>query len=324
VKERIVATSEDADKRIDRLLAERFSHLSRSLIQRLIDEGRIQRAGQPLKPSYRVRAGDTFAVDLTLPPSLQARPEPVDFEIVYEDEMMAVINKPAGLTVHPAPGHEGGTLVNGLLARYPTLGDSGDALRPGLVHRLDKDTSGLMVVALNERAQSVLAEQVRTRSLKRRYIALVGGQLRPERGVIDVPVGRDRVSRKRMAAGLSTISPRPARTRYQVLEYLEGWQGQHKREPFTLVEVALETGRTHQIRVHMAYIGHPVAGDSLYGGPQIPGLERQFLHAYTLELQSPQTGEMLHFQASLPSDLQTILEQLRQHKREVVAYVPGI
>lgn len=274
--------------------------ISRTLVQKLITEERVRLRGEAAKPGQRVQAGDRVEVDVALPPSLKAEPEPIELNVVYEDECMVVIDKPAGLVVHPAPGHASGTLVNGLLQRYPRLQGS-QPLRPGLVHRLDKDTSGLMVVGLNAHSQENLATQIHTRRMRRAYQALVWGHPEPPNAVIDVPVGRDAVSRKKMTAGLDGVRSRQARTHYQVVRYLDD---------LTLVELTLETGRTHQIRVHMAYIGHPVVGDRTYSSRRLPGLDRQFLHARVLELESPCSGQSLRFESKLPKDLASMLTRL--------------
>ncbi len=258
--------------------------------------------GEAARPSTRVLAGDTVRVKAQVPPSLNAAPEHLDLQIVYEDESLAVIDKPAGLVVHPAAGHASGTLVNALVSRYPHLEAAGSA-RPGIVHRLDKDTSGLMVVALSPQAQLHLADQLRRRTMHRTYTALVWGRLEPERAMIDVPIGRDPSGRRRMAAGPRSIAARDARTRYRVLQYLS---------EFSLLEVDLETGRTHQIRVHLAYVGHPIVGDGTYANRPWADLNRQFLHASKLELQHPTTSDGMTFTAPLPRELTTFLDAARR------------
>jgi 23S rRNA pseudouridine1911/1915/1917 synthase len=304
LRHRIEVGPAQAGDRLDRVIAASFPDVSRALGQKLIAEGRVTLAGKLGRASERVRSGDVVNIDLVLPPSLSAVPEDIDLEVVYEDESIAVIDKPAGLVVHPAPGHTSGTLVNGLVRRYPWIAES-QALRPGLVHRLDKDTSGLMVVALNPAAHNSLVQQIKQRTMRREYVALTSGQVRRGRLLIDVPIGRDPASRIRMAAGPNTIRPRPARTHIRVSEYLA---------EFSLVHITLDTGRTHQVRVHMAYIGHPVAGDSMYGGVDVAGLDRQFLHAAALQLISPVTGEMMRFHSSLPSDLREVLTGLEEDR----------
>ena len=295
------AGEHDRGGRLDVFLAERLPELSRSLARRLIDEGQVTVGGRVEKPSYKVQAGDQVEVELDLPPSLSAEPEPIDLNVVYEDEAICVVDKPAGLVVHPAPGHAGGTLVNALVHRYPSI--AGGGLRPGIVHRLDKDTSGLMVVALTVAAQANLAAQIKRRTVRREYLALVSGHPADRPHVIDAPIGRDRHSRLKMAVGSDTIRPRRARTTFEVVEYIGGC---------ALVRARLETGRTHQVRVHLALARHPVAGDRLYGGATLPGLERQFLHASLLELTSPVTEERQRFESQLPPDLASVLRRLRE------------
>jgi 23S rRNA pseudouridine1911/1915/1917 synthase len=226
-------------------------------------------------------------------------PESIPFGILYEDGDVLVIDKPAGLPVHPAPGHPGHTLVNGLLAYLSTLPDTGDALRPGIVHRLDMDTSGVMLVAKNRVAHAHLAEQFKSRSVTKVYLALVRGRLSPENGAIEAPIGRDPRNRKRMAV-VTEHRGRPARTGYHVVRYTDS---------YTLLEVAPETGRTHQIRVHLAAIGHPVVGDTTYGVSS-PHLSRQFLHSSRLGFHLPGTGEHVEFESELPADLQQALETI--------------
>jgi 23S rRNA pseudouridine1911/1915/1917 synthase len=291
---------EEAGKRADVVVAEHLPDISRSLVRSLIDAGRVHVNGRPIKASRRVAAGDQAEVEVVLPPSLSASPEPIPLTIVYQDADLAVIDKPAGLVVHPAAGHGGGTVANALAAMFPQTRQVGPADRPGIVHRLDKDTSGLMVVALSPAAQVSLQQQIASRTAERRYLALATGRLEPKEGTIEAPIGRDLRHRKRMA--VHGVGARPARTSYRVLEYLDG---------FTLLEARLHTGRTHQIRVHLAAVGHPLAGDRSYHGAQLEGLDRQFLHAYRLALHSPSTGRSLEFESPLPPDLEGTLEQLR-------------
>lgn len=291
----------DAGRRLDQVLASAFPHLSRSLLKRLIDDDHVRMAGSAVKPGRRLHAGESIVVDLRLPPSLSADPEPIVLSIVYEDAMMVVIDKPAGLVVHPAPGHPSGTLVNAIVHRYPHVAEEGN-FRPGLVHRLDKNTSGLMVVALTPEAQAALALQIKRRTAGREYLALVAGHPDRREYRVDAPIGRDAKSRLRMAVGPNTIKPRAARSSFIVEEYAGR---------YALLRVRLETGRTHQVRVHLAFAGYPVAGDSTYGGPKLAGLSRQFLHATGLELTSPRNGERLRFESPLPPDLARILDRLR-------------
>ncbi len=285
--------------RLDVAIASAAPELSRTLARALIDGGQVRVGGQVCKPSYRLARGDLVTATIDLPPSLSAAPEDLPLQVVYQDADMAVIDKPAGLVVHPAPGHPRGTLANGLVGMFPQSAGVGGEERPGIVHRLDKDTSGLIAVALSPAGQTSLQAQIADKSAERRYLALVPGTISPAEGVIDAPIGRDERHRKRMA--VHGTAARPARTRYRVLRSCGG---------YSLVEAKLDTGRTHQIRVHFAAIGHPLAGDSVYGGPTLPSLDRQFLHAYRLALQIPSSGERLTFASDLPADLRTLLDRL--------------
>ena len=281
--------------RLDKYVAERH-HLSRSRVQKLIAEGLVLVEGQPAKPGRRLESGELISVTLPPSPSARLEPEAIPLQIVYEDGEVVVVDKPPGLTVHPAPGHEGGTLVNALLAHCPDLAKLGQA-RPGIVHRLDKDTSGLLVVAKSERARLFLVEQLRRREFKKGYLALVRGHLSPIEGVIEGPVGRHPRNRKLMAV---TQRGKEARTRYQVKEYLKG---------HTMLEIETETGRTHQIRVHLSAIGYPVVGDSTYG-VKSPFLKRQFLHAHRLGFKLP-SGKWAQFTSDLPPDLREALKLIK-------------
>ena len=280
--------------RLDRFIADNCPELTRTHAQRLISEGCITVNGEKAKPSLKLDAGDT--VDVIVPPTPPSplAPEPIPLNIIYEDDDLLVVDKPPGLTVHPAPGHTHHTLVNALLARVPHLGDMGDSLRPGIVHRLDRDTSGLMLVAKNQSAQLNLIEQFKERSVNKAYLVLVKGKLTPEEGIIDAAIGRDAGNRKRMAV---VKEGRPARTEYRVIKYLND---------FTLLEIKPETGRTHQIRVHLGAIGYPVVGDAVYG-VRSPYLSRQFLHACRLGFKLPSSGEYVEFRSELPEDLEKAL-----------------
>ena len=282
--------------RLDKYVAERCC-LSRSQVQRLIAEGLVLVEGQPAKPSRRLEPGEVILVTLRPPPSIQLEPEAIPLQIVYEDGEVLVIDKPAGLTVHPAPGHERGTLTNAIMAHYPELAKLGPA-RPGIVHRLDKDTSGLLVVAKSEEARLFLVEQLKRREFKKGYLALVRGKLAPAEGIIEGPVGRHPRDRKLMAV---TCRGKEARTLYRVKEYLKG---------HTLLEIKTETGRTHQIRVHLSAIGYPIAGDPVYG-VKSPFLKRQFLHAHRLGFKHP-SGRWLEFTSELPADLKEALELIQE------------
>lgn len=293
----------DAGQRLDHFLAARMAQFSRARIQAWIEEGRVRVNGAAKKASWKVRAGERIEVEPAGPPPLRAFPEEIPLEILYEDEAVAAINKPAGLVVHAGAGRAAGTLVNALLHRYGELSEGGDALRPGIVHRLDKGTSGVILVARTDAAHRSLAQQFASRTVEKVYLALVEGRVAPEEGVIDQPIERDPVRRTRMTA--RTGRGRAALTEYRVLQHLER---------FTLLEVRIRTGRTHQIRVHLASIGHPVAGDTLYGAAARPaGLEppgRPWLHAWRIGFTSPATGERLLVEAPVPEELMRWKRQL--------------
>jgi 23S rRNA pseudouridine1911/1915/1917 synthase len=273
---------------------------SRSEWQRLIGLEGVLLNGAPSKPSERVVTGDHVLIAAishapTLPPE-----DDVEFRVVFEDPAMIVVDKPAGVVVHPAPGNERGTLVNGLLARFPELRSPDSDLRPGIVHRLDKDTSGLMVIGRTLTAVADLQRQMQSHSTEKRYLLLVRGGIDEEEGIIDRPIGRDPHNRQRMAI---RAEGRTAQTHFWVRERFGGW---------TLLEALLLTGRTHQLRVHFASIGHPVAADATYGpGARLPGLHRQFLHSHLLRLRSPHDRTEHTFTADLPAELNTVLERLR-------------
>jgi 23S rRNA pseudouridine1911/1915/1917 synthase len=284
--------------RLDRYLAKQWSDLSRSRLQTLIEEGYILVNGRGAKASQRLNIGDEIHVSLPPPQPVSLSAEPVPVSIVYEDGDVIVVDKPPGLAVHPAPGHTSQTLVNALLAHCPDLASFGDATRPGVVHRLDKDTSGLIIVAKNSFAQQHLINQFKARLIAKGYLVLVRGKLTPARGVIEAPVGRDPSNRKRMGV---VSGGKQARTSYRVKEYIGDC---------TLLEVTTETGRTHQIRVHLAAIGCPVIGDPVYG-VKSAYLKRQFVHAYRLGFRLPASGEYREFTCQLPSDLKLALELMR-------------
>ncbi len=289
-------------ERLDRALVKLVPGLSRTQAQERIRAGSVLVNGRQGKPSSILESGQSLTV--LAPASGQGsvagaeapEAEDIPLNVVYEDDDLLVIDKPAGLVVHPAPGHERGTLVNALLAHVPALETGEDPRRPGIVHRLDKDTSGLLVVAKTGPAHATLAEQMAQHSMVKRYLALVEGYLDVPEGVVEAPIGRDPRYRQRMAV---TSDGRDARTRFRVLRQAKGR---------SLVELELETGRTHQIRVHLAAIHHPVVGDTTYGRPQKPLPPRQFLHAGHLELRHPASGEWMTFDAPLPPDLASFLE----------------
>lgn len=304
-REELVAGPDEEGQRLDRTLAVLLPDLSRSYLQSLIDDGYVTVGDRTRKASYRLRAGEAIVVLVPPPAPIDPVPEAIPLAIVYEDDDTLVIDKPAGMVVHPAPGHERGTVVNAVLAHVPTVRING-SIRPGIVHRLDKDTSGLLIVAKHERALAILSAQFQERKTIKRYLALLDGEVEPNEGIIDVPIGRDPRARQRMAA---LREGRPAISRFRVLERFAG---------ATFAEVRIETGRTHQIRVHCAFIGHPVVGDTIYGRQRPPAglaIARQFLHAAELGLRLPD-GTWHDFVSPLPSDLDGILAGLRE--RDVV------
>jgi len=288
---------ETAGVRLDKYVAEKCSELSRTQVQKLVARGHITVNQQATKAGVKLDVGDR--VDITVPPPRPLSSESIPLNIVYEDDDLLVIDKPAGLPVHPAPGHPSHTLVNAILSRLSQLADSDDSLRPGIVHRLDKDASGVMVVAKNSAAQLNLINQFKARSVSKAYLVLVRGHLTPEDGVIEAAIGRDPRHRQRMAV-VAEGEGKEARTNYHVVKYLGD---------YTLLEVRPETGRTHQIRVHFSAIGYPVAGDVVYG-VKSPHLPRQFLHACRLGFKLPSTGEYVEFTSNLPPDLEQALEKI--------------
>ena len=320
-----VASSEDAGKRLDQYLVSQLPDISRARLQQLISDHKVQVDGGPTKASFRLRGGERISV-LGSPqaPPLRAIPEEIPLDIVYEDDDLAIVNKPAGMMVHAGAGatedeRNRGTLVNALLHRFGQLSGVGGELRPGIVHRLDRGTSGLIVVAKNDAAHRKLATQFVRRQVKKTYIALVHGWLKQDRGTISTSISRDRVRRTRMTTRRS--GGREAVTHYLVRSRLDTRFGK-----FSLLDVQIDTGRTHQIRVHLASLGHPVVGDTLYGArgelkadsekhraagaPPSLSLSRNFLHAAALQLQHPRTGEQLSFLRPLPKELEEFLERL--------------
>ncbi len=291
----------DEGRRLDAYLASRLPQVSRTRLQGLIAAGHVAVGGARLRPGHRLRAGDRIEVEIPPAPSdAPLRPEPIPLAVLYEDDTLIVIDKPAGMTVHPGAGQRSGTLVHAMLAHCPDLAGVGGADRPGIVHRLDKDTSGLLVVAKTEAALRSLQAQIQSRRARRDYLALVHGRLRRASGVIDAPIGRDPRHRTRMAV---IASGRRAVTHYRVAESFD---------EATLLEVRLETGRTHQIRVHCAHLGHPLVGDPVYRRRANPwGLRRQALHASRLAFEHPASGRSLTFNAPLPGDIEAALRALR-------------
>lgn len=304
----------DIAQRLDAFLAVQCKDLTRSRVQELIKTGWVRVNQHLSKPGYRLKTGDLIEVSLPPLQPLRLEPEPVAFELIYEDAWLIVVNKPPGVVAHPAPGHFTGTLVHGLLRHCKDLSGIGGVMRPGIVHRLDKDTSGLMVVAKNDAAHAFLSAQFKAGAVTKRYVALVHGVVKGEKGEIDLAIGRHPVRRKEMSVQAS--KGRAAKTLWEKKEELAGL--------FTLLSVLPKTGRTHQIRVHLSHEGHPIVGDPVYGYrrswwkkrfPEKPDLlsriERQMLHAGTLGFAHPQGGEYREFQASLPADMQGVLELLK-------------
>lgn len=293
----------DQTGRIDKVLTILEPEITRSQLKNLINDGHVTVNGQPVKPKYKVQAGDKISLVKPEPQSLELTPENIPLDIVYEDDDVIVVNKPQGMVVHPAPGHPDHTLVNALLYHSP-LSTINGTFRPGIVHRIDKDTSGLLMVAKNDLAHQSLAEQLRNKTNKREYLALVYGQIKEDEGTIDAPLGRNPQDRKKQAV---VKGGRHAVTHFKVIK---------RYDNFTLVKCILETGRTHQIRVHMKYIGHPLVGDPLYGPRKVVGKNGQFLHAALLGFKHPRTGKEMVFEAPLPENFQKMLDKLdkQQHK----------
>jgi 23S rRNA pseudouridine1911/1915/1917 synthase len=296
----ITTQASQAGERVDKAMAEEIEGLSRSAAQRLIKKEQVTVNAAPVKASYRLAMGDVIVVRLPASKPKIVRPEPIPLDVLHQDDSLIVVNKPAGMVAHPAPGHPSGTLVNALLAHEPSLAQMTPPERAGLVHRLDKDTSGVIVAAKTEAARRALQAQFKARKVQKSYLALVEGHPVPPRGRIEAAIGRDPKNRKRMAA---IHGGRRAVTTYRVRE---------RFADHTLMEVRPKTGRTHQIRVHMAFIGHPIVGDLTYGyRKQRLTLERQFLHAWRIQFLHPKTGQSIAFEAPFPPDLEAILTHLR-------------
>lgn len=289
----------EAGIRLDKAVAD-LTELSRQRANEDIKAGRILVNGHSAKAKYAVKEGDVITYELPEEAVLDYQAEDIALDIVYQDDDLAVVNKPQGMVVHPSAGHASGTLVNALLFHVKDLSSINGVIRPGIVHRIDKDTSGLLMIAKNDQAHQALAEELKAQKSLRQYVALVHGNLPRDRGVIEAPIGRSDKDRKKQAV---TAKGKPALTRFHVLE---------RFGDYTLVELQLETGRTHQIRVHMAYIGHPIAGDATYGPRKTLEGNGQFLHARTLGLTHPRTGELMTFEAELPEVFKKTLEKLRR------------
>lgn len=294
-------TATEDGERVDKYAAQQLPSLSRSRIRHLIAVGLLTVNGRVVRPSHRLRQGDELVLRVPPAEEVELVPQPMPLRVVYEDDDLVVVDKPADLVVHPAPGHESGTLANALLARYPDLPIDENG-RPGIVHRLDKDTSGLIIVAKNDSSRRCLQGQFKEGQVDKIYLALVEGTVEPERGIVDAPIGRDPKNRKRMA--VVPTGGRQAVTEYRVLEHV----GQ-----FTLLEVRPRTGRTHQVRVHLAFLQHPVVGDRVYGRrKQRLALERQFLHAHRLGFRLPSSGQAVELESELPVELVGVLKDLRK------------
>lgn len=297
--ETVTAEAEDAGTRADVFLAAKLG-VSRSNMQKLLEDGRVKRGEKIIKANYKVRAGEMFVVDIPEPEPIEAVPENIPLDIIYEDDDVVVLNKARGMVVHPAPGNYTGTLVNALLYHCSNLSGINSAIRPGIVHRLDKDTSGIMIVAKNDAAHISLSQQIQSKTAVRTYLAVVRGNIKTDSGTIETQIARDKTDRKKMAV-VKEVG-RDAITDYEVLE---------RFGKYTLVRCKLRTGRTHQIRVHMEYLGYPLVGDPKYSPMKTPfGIKGQALHSHTLEFTHPRTGERMKFEAPLPEDMHKIITRL--------------
>ena len=296
------ASEESKNQRLDAFLASSLDGLTRSQATRLIESGEVAVDGRAVSKSYKLAGGEDIAVTLPEPEPVEAVPQDIPLDVVYEDVDVIVVNKPSGMVVHPAPGHPDGTLVNALLYHCAgTLSGIGGALRPGIVHRIDRDTSGLIIAAKNDAAHQYLSAQLADHTLARTYECIVVGALREDRGTVDAPIARHPTDRKRMAV---VAGGREAVTHWEVIARYPG---------YTHVRCRLETGRTHQIRVHMAYIGHPILGDTVYGAKkEVPGLTGQCLHAVGLRFLHPRTHEVVELSCPLPDEFTRMLQKIRK------------
>ena len=296
------ASEESKNQRLDAFLASSLDGLTRSQATQLIESGEVAVNGRAVSKSYKLAGGEDIAVTLPEPEPVEAVPQDIPLDVVYEDADVIVVNKPSGMVVHPAPGHPDGTLVNALLYHCAgTLSGVGGALRPGIVHRIDRDTSGLIIAAKNDAAHQYLSAQLADHTLARTYECIVVGKLREDRGTVDAPIARHPTDRKRMAV---VAGGREAVTHWEVIARYPG---------YTHVRCRLETGRTHQIRVHMAYIGHPILGDTVYGAKkEVPGLTGQCLHAVGLRFLHPRTHEVVELSCPLPDEFTRMLQKIRK------------
>lgn len=302
--EEYIVAKEEVGTRIDKYLAEKFPEQSRSYLQKLVKEQQVFVCGKPVKSNYKLRNGDSVSLTIPEPVELDIKAEPIPLDILYEDEDILIINKPKDMVVHPSAGHMSGTLVNGILYHCKgNLSGINGVLRPGIVHRIDKDTTGVLVVCKNDMAHTKISEQLKVHSITRKYNAIVYHNFAEEEGTVDAPIGRHPIDRKKMA--VNEKNGKHAVTHYRVLERL-------KDHRYTFIECQLETGRTHQIRVHMAKIHHPLLGDTIYGPANQPyKLQGQCLHARVLGFIHPRTGEYMEFEAPLPEYFENLLKELR-------------
>ena len=298
--EKVVVEENTQKKRIDSYIVDKNINLSRTAIKRLLDEGKILVNGKKQKPSYKPEVGDIITIEIPEPEEVELKPQDIPIDVIYEDKDIIVVNKPKGMVVHPANGNPDGTLVNAILAKCKdSLSGIGGEIRPGIVHRLDKDTSGLLIIAKNDQAHINMSKQIQDRKVIKKYIALVKGVIGENTATIDMPIARSTKDRKKMA-----VDPKgkEAITHYKVLQ---------RYDKYTLLEIKIDTGRTHQIRVHMSYIGHPVVGDMQYSnGKNEFGIEGQMLHSRYLEFDHPITGKRLKLEAPLPEYFEQVLKEL--------------
>lgn len=296
-----VVDKDNSGERIDRFLAQNAGELTRSAVQKLIDDRLVLCNGQAVAKNYKLRENDVLTVDIPEPAELDVKPQDIPLEIVYEDDDLLVVNKPKGMVVHPAAGNPDGTLVNALLYHCKgRLSSINGVIRPGIVHRIDKNTSGLLIVAKNDNSHNKLAEQIKAHTFTREYMAVVTGRFKEKTGTVDQPIGRSKYDRKKMC--VTQLNSKNAVTHYEVVEEMGN---------YSLVRFRLETGRTHQIRVHCAYIGHPVYGDDVYA-KEVKGLQGQCLHAKKIGFVHPTTNEYMEFDSELPEYFVKVLEKLRK------------
>ncbi|MQF98621.1 MAG: RluA family pseudouridine synthase [SAR202 cluster bacterium] len=289
-------------ERLDRFLASTQTDLTRAQIYNMILSGLIKIDEHNVKPAYRIKGDEIIVLYISYPTADDLISEEMDLNVIYEDMDLLVIDKPSGIVVHPGPGHKSGTLANGLIARMPTIGEVGERIRPGIIHRLDKDTSGLIVVAKNAISHEHISKQIKNRTVLKMYIAMLSGHPNPSEGIIKSHVGRDPSHRKRMAV---VDNGRYAESHFRVLEKLNG---------YSLASIEIKTGRTHQIRVHMSSIGHPIVGDTIYGGERST-INRQFLHASKIGFKLPSTGVYTEFESKMPEDLLDLLQNIRNNSK---------